>query len=217
MASDKKSKTKRSGGVKNQAESASQPIPSVNPDATLEIEKVTSPEVPTVDKNAPLKIDEIEEKEENEPQDKSNKRIFTLGGFVLGVIVTLTVTLFVFFLMQSSGKDEVKKAAEVISTPTVAPKQVLLRSEWSFEVLNGSGVAGAAKKVADQLTSLGYKVVETGNADKQTYKGNGLFVSSEMEGKLDLMMADLKNTIEIATVAGTLRDSTASARIIVGR
>jgi len=44
-----------------------------------------------------------------------------------------------------------------------------------------------------------------------------LFVSQEMEGKLDLMVADLKDTIEIATVAGVLKDSTASARIIVGK
>jgi hypothetical protein len=202
---------------KSSVKASAQPVPLVNPDAALEIEKVTSPEVPTVDKNAPLKIDEVEEKEENEPQDKLNKRLFVFGGFALGIIITLTVVLLAFFLMQSSGKDEAKKTAEVISTPTVAPKQVLVRSEWSFEVLNGSGVAGAAKKVADQLIALGYQVVETGNADKQTYKGNGLFVSQEMEGKLDLMVADLKDTIEIATVAGVLKDSTASARIIVGK
>jgi hypothetical protein len=197
----------------------SQPVPSVDQNAVLEIEKATSPDVPTVDKNAPLKIDEIEAKEENEPQEKSNKRIFILGGIGLGIIVIAAVALFIFSATQNMQEETNKEVATetVLVTPTEAPKQVLNKSEWTFEVLNGSGTAGVAKKAADQLIELGYKVIGTDNADKQTYKGNGLFVSQGMESKVDLLIADLRDAIEIATVAGILRDSTASARIIIGR
>jgi hypothetical protein len=197
--------------------SSSKAIPSVDKDAALEIEKIIkSSDVPAVDRNAPLKIDGVAEKEENEPQEKSNHKLFVFGGISLGVIIVAVVGLFICLSMQS-GQEKPKEAKVEPSPAAVTVKQTLIKSEWSFEVLNGSGVAGAAKNVADQLTSLGYRVVETGNADKQTYKGNGLFVSKNMRGKADLVVADLKGTLEIATIAGILRNSTASARIIVGR
>jgi hypothetical protein len=175
--------------------------------------------VPTIDKNAPLRIDQMEEGDENEPQDKSNRRLYFLGGVVL-ILIILGVGGFIFLFINNSSDRESAVAPAAQESTQASPSAtlpVLVRSEWSFEVLNGSGIPGTSKKVADELTTLGYEVIQTGNADKQTYRGNELFVSPEMKNETDLLIADLKNTIEIATVAGVLRDSTASARIIVGR
>ena len=49
------------------------------------------------------------------------------------------------------------------STPTVSPSSVRV------QVLNGSGISGLAAKAAAALTSAGYTVVGTGNADSSKY------------------------------------------------
>lgn len=177
-----------------------------------------NPEVPAIDKNAPLKIDATEVKGEEAPIEKSGKKLYIVGGIVLGLIV-VGVLGFIFLLAANTSKENLAIAPviqEAVVSPTPAAP-VLVRSEWTFEVLNGSGTAGVAKKAADKLETLGYKVVSIDNADRQTYKGNGLFVSQEMQSKVDLLVADLKNTLTIATVAGVLKDSTVSARVIIGR
>jgi len=193
-------------------------IPAIDENAPLEIEKVIeAPEIPTIDKNAPLKIDEAKEKEESEPQDKTNKKLFILGGIVLGIVMAATIALFIFYSTQLKKTKIEKVTVEVSPTPVVVQKQTLIKSDWSFEVLNGSGVAGVAKEVADRLEALGYKVVEIGNADDQDYEGNELLVKEDMSETLDLVIADLESAIKITTVSGILKDSTASARIILGK
>ena len=99
-------------------------------------------------------------------------------------------------------------------TPTPNP---LIRSDWSFEILNGSGVAGEAKKLADKLRDLGYPVVKSGNADKDNYSQTAVFVKKELQDKIDMVIVDIKDVIKIASIAGELKDSTASARIIIGK
>lgn len=205
MATAKKTKTKQIKETPKPAEVISE-VP------------VAEPAVPSVDANAPLKIDAVEEKEENEPQEKLNKRLYVLGGIILTLII-LGVFGFIFLYIRNLPEEK-NIAAPVVTQesvpafPSAAP--VLVRSEWTFEVLNGAGVAGVARKAADELEELGYKVISIDNADKQTYKGNGLFISEEMEDKADLLVADLKDAITIATIAGILKDSTASARLIIG-
>lgn len=181
------------------------------------VKQDTTPDVavPTVDPDAPLKVEDVEEQEDEEPQEKSNSKLFILGGVVLGIVIISSAALLIFSLTQPT-QDTKEVKTEATSEPSQAPKIALNRQDWSIEVLNGSGVAGVAKKTADQLIELGYQVIEVGNADKQTYKSNQLFVSQKMEDKADLLIADLKDTISIATVAGELKDSTASARIIIG-
>lgn len=101
--------------------------------------------------------------------------------------------------------------------PTQMPKKTLDRVSISFEVLNGTAVAGGAKKVAEKLTGLGYTVVKVGNADNSTYNKNELFVRAEKGEQVDLLLADLKTDFQIASVSGVLKEGTASARLILGK
>lgn len=107
--------------------------------------------------------------------------------------------------------------AESESAPAPSVRPVLDRLKWSLEILNGSGVTGAARKTADKVQSLGYPVVRTGNADRQTYDKTELWVKKELADQAELVIADLKDAVKIASAAGELRDSTASARIIIGK
>lgn len=106
-------------------------------------------------------------------------------------------------------------------TPTVAPTPTptpnpLNKADWSLEVLNGSGEAGLAKKIASELQDLGYPVVKVGNASKE-YTKTEIFSKKDLMDKVELVITDVKDVIRIATVSGELKDSTASARIIIGK
>lgn len=152
------------------------------------------------------------------PIKRSNKRLLVMGSVIAGLIAVVVVG---FFLTQRENISPVEQTPSPTSTPTASstasPEVSFSRSEWSLEVLNGTGVTGAAKKLADKLAELGYKIIKTGNADRSDYDKNQLFVSKEMTDKKDLLLQDLKKDISLASVSGELKDSTASARIIIGK
>lgn len=150
------------------------------------------------------------------PQNRgSSKKLITLILFILAIVV---IGAGIYFMAGLGGS---KKAAptptpSATAEPTPTPK-ALNRSDWSMEVLNGSGVTGAAKKIADQLKALGYPVVKVGNADKDDYTSNQFFVKKGLEDSVNLVILDIKDIIKIASISGELKDSTASARIIIGK
>ncbi len=146
------------------------------------------------------------------------------GRTILLIIVLLVILLAGGFFLNKkfhflSGFRPTAPVATATPepTPTPTPEPVLDRSQWSFEVLNGSGVTGEAKKVADKVKALGYPVVKTGNADKDNYTETQILVKADLLDKVDVVIADLKDTIKIASVAGELKEGTASARIIIGK
>ncbi len=146
---------------------------------------------------------------------KSKKTLY----FLIVLILILAVLGFLFkskvkSLVTGSPKPTSTPTATLAPTPTPNP---LIRSDWSFEVLNGTTTAGQAKKLADKLIALGYSVVKTGNSDKQNYDITQILVKKDLLDKIDLVVADLKDTVKIASMAGELKEGTASARIIIGK
>ncbi len=144
---------------------------------------------------------------------KSNRTLYIV---ILGIIVLTVVGAFIFNKKFSKQAEPIPSPTP-IPTPTQTPKPALNRADWSFEVLNGTGVTGTAKKVADKLKELGYKIVKTGNADRSNYEKTQILVKDDLKEKIDLVIADLKDVVKIASVGGELKDSTASARIILGK
>lgn len=154
----------------------------------------------------------------NLPKKKSKKGVVFL---ILGVIVLTVAGILVFKgkIVKNAALSAVQSSTPVptaIPTPAPVPAPVLVRSEWSFEVLNGSGKSGFAKSISGSLKELDYQVVKIGNADKSSAKTQ-ILVKKELLEKTDLIIADLKDIIKIATISGELEDSTASARIIIGK
>lgn len=151
-------------------------------------------------------------------QSKSGKKKFVVAAVI---IVTFLATGWVIKSGSRSAESEIKTGSQPIPTPLPTPSATPAvkpeRSGVSFEVLNGSGVTGAAKKLADQLKELGYEVLKTANADKDSYTQNQIYIKAELKGTVDLVIADLKDIIKIASVAGELKEGTASARIIIGK
>lgn len=151
------------------------------------------------------------------PQNRSSfKKLMTLILFILAIVVIGGGIYFIAGLGGSKKQSSSTPTPSATAEPTPTPR-ALDRLQWSLEVLNGSGVTGAAKKLADQLKALGYPVVKTGNADRDDYTSNEFFVKKELEDSVELFILDIKDIIKIASVSGELKDSTASARIIIGK
>jgi hypothetical protein len=82
------------------------------------------------------------------------------------------------------------------------------------EVLNGSGVAGAAKKVADQLTQAGFEVTRTDNAPKSDYYQSQVITR---KGKTEPVMRIAKLVgSDLVIEDGTARKG-ADVTVIVGK
>ncbi len=97
------------------------------------------------------------------------------------------------------------------ATPTPEPMPV------NLEVLNGSGVSGAAASTATKLQALGYTVVRTGNADASNYETSQIILNedfTESEALLTKLEAEFGSAEKSEDA---LTGSTASARIIVGK
>lgn len=146
---------------------------------------------------------------------KGHKKLFIIASLIL-------VLLIAAFFLRHKIKGIVLGGPKTTPTPTSTPLPTptpnpLNKSEWSLEVLNGTTTLGQAKKLADKLKEIGYPVVKTGNADKQTYAQSQIFVKKDLLAKVDLLVADLKDIIKISSVAGELKEATASARIIIGK
>ena len=103
-------------------------------------------------------------------------------------------------------------------TPTPTPDVSQLdRSTLSVQVLNGSGVVGAAGKMKDVLEEKGYTVENTGNAETYDYETTQIFVKRESEAFLALLTEDLQESYALGTSEATLeKDVPYDVRIIVG-
>lgn len=172
--------------------------------------------IPSVDLNAPLKIEEAPIEVHNEPTEESNKTLFGVG---IVIFILIVCVVFGIGILASKVIIEQKKevsTSEVAQTPVPSAVTDFNRGEINFEILNGSGVAGAAKLAAEKVTSLGYKVANSGNADKQDYEGNILLISKDIKNNESQIIADLKKDFNIRS-AQELTESSASAQLILGK
>lgn len=172
------------------------------------VEEVAPAEESVVDEN-PLEIEV--------PVEKGNKKLVRAGLIVLLFIFGVTGWVFYFTnrYSQKTAQEEITLEEGITEEPTANPAATQLeREEITLEILNGSGVAGAAGDAAEVFEALGYEDVEIGNADET--EGNELYVSSDIEDLIDVLLEDVEEELDISSISGELDDSDASARIILG-
>ncbi len=158
--------------------------------------------------------------EVSEPKiERQNRKLFFLGfGVFIATIISTLIFGLLFMQLSSSDRKKEENRSITQQEPTPSPTPIaIVRESWTFEVLNGSGVAGAAAKASEKLENLGYKVVKTGNAD-DTVTITELYISKDRsKEESQLLIDDLKSDFGELTVTGDLSDSTASVRIILGK
>ena len=143
-----------------------------------------------------------------------------LIGFII-LLIFLAASGWFLYLTGGSVSLPVSSETETPSeevTPSPSPPTPtpVDKSAISLEVLNGSGVSGAAGETSASLEALGYTITETGNADASDYEITQVYVAKNFEHQ-ELLLSDLESEFGEASMAGELEESTPSARLIVGK
>lgn len=185
--------------------------------------EVVKPENQETKADVPSEIHEVRtetmpENPETATSESSNKFLF-YSSFLMFFGIALVSACIGFFLLMLTSQPKPTKSTLVLpdEKKQVVKKPVLNKSDWNFEVLNGSGIPGEAKKAAEKLQSDGYNVIIVGNAEQADYEGTQVFIESDKTESKDLLITDLTGIFPGASYSGELTDSTASARIIIGK
>jgi hypothetical protein len=145
--------------------------------------------------------------------DRKNHVVFILGIVFAIALIAGAVGVFVVYLGSSKAPKQISQKASVTPTPTPTPEFV--RSRISFEVINASGVSGAATKGAGTLTKAGYTVLSVGNGGKQA-TSSILLAGSLTSTEVSEILADMNSLFSVSSPSGDLNGTTASARLILG-
>lgn len=169
------------------------------------------PAVPSIDKNASLRVDSIILEEESLPiQEKKGKVLFGLGT-ILGILILTGVVVFGYLYFNVSQKTVEKTAIEQTPTVTEIPQKV----DIVFEVLNASGKTGEASKIKKRLEVLGYRVEKIGNAEKKKGKIE-LYLNLKLMDQKDSILENLKKDFSDIVYVSNFDDDEANARITIG-
>ena len=144
--------------------------------------------------------------DENESVAKSRGWFWMGSGVVLMIILIAVGVGFLAKKQELSIKNYGGMPAPT-ATPIVEEKK-----EFTVEIWNGSGVAGAAAKEELRIKKLGIKVVGIDTAEEKVTE-NQLWVRKGFEQEAKKWLGKLK----VDEITGTLVEGTAAARLVLGR
>lgn len=201
-----------------------------NPKVVVEEVEETPEEEPKAEEKVVEEVEKaekepvVEEKTEPTEEPKIEKSEDKPGvGKLLWIIIPTTLlvgalaggVITYFSGLQISQGPEPTPVATVSPTEdkmvedntTTETASTLKREDLKIQVLNGSGVAGAAGKAKDFLEGLGYTDVAVGNADASNYQETEISVLEEKSDYLDLLKKDLSEKYTLASDTGNLSGS----------
>ncbi len=148
---------------------------------------------------------------------KKKLTIWLTGSFLGGVLATVLVGKFTPMQVANLVKN---KPTPTIAAPTMSPSptpEVISREGLKIEIENGTKTPKLAKKLADFMTTLGYKDIATGNASSQAHPTTLIQVKTGKKAMLDLFKTDLKSQISSPEAQESLSaDSNFDGVIIIG-
>lgn len=119
-------------------------------------------------------------------------------GKLIFVILAIVALLAVGGWLLLGDRDEEEAAGEptptttsVRSSPTPAlTKTEVNRKGVKIQVLNGTGITGAAGSLKDELAKLGYSEITAGNASSQSYKNAEVTYSEDVDSEIKEEITD---------------------------
>ena len=183
----------------------------------------------------------------NRPRSNSNARKYLIVIFLIVVLGLLIFGVTRFFggaskpeptptpapTIEVTPTEEPTTTEEPETTPTKKPTNTptpkptvnpvdkatgIDRSKLSIQVLNGSGTAGVGKKASDYLESLGYNVVQVGNADSFNFEKTTIQIKNSKDNFLNLLKSDLSKNYSVGTASADLAsDQNADAIVTIGK
>lgn len=159
-------------------------VPSKDPEKTTPpkqeftqtVQEVASyDEPPMVDKKPETAAREFLSESSEERGRKPNMRFIFVVTILTALIVGFIAGgVYVYVSGVNSSHDTVIKPTTApseapVQTSTPSPKPTVKLDSFTVNVLNGSGIIGAAGKVKDSLTAGGFSVSGTGNAANYSF------------------------------------------------
>lgn len=102
-------------------------------------------------------------------------------------------------------------------SPTPTGEGTVERQDISIQVLNGSGIAGEAGKVADFLKEKGYTEVTTGNADTYDFTDVTIRAGAENKKLAEQIKADLASDYTVVKVETADIKEAVDVVVIIGK
>ncbi|OGM10705.1 hypothetical protein A2Z22_05360 [Candidatus Woesebacteria bacterium RBG_16_34_12] len=192
-------------------------------------------QIPEVKTDLPQEIDKEENQDwlkdvnvegEGPEKGKSKKKKMFFILFIL-IIVAGVISGGIWYFNNNFKKEDsdtnvdngsqvVTPSPEVSATPTQA--QEVDTSEYSINILNGSGIAGEAGRVENLLSDIDFKVIDTANADSYDYVETEVQIKENLPDTLyNLIKESLENNYIVTRLDENLtEDSEYDVVIIVG-
>lgn len=213
--------------VKPQAKSRIKPVVEETTDETKEVpsvkksilEPVKEPpgEVVSEDKKEQIVVAE-EEVQVEESENISAVLVFAIG-FLVGAVLSGIVVYLVFGRSNESIQAPIEPTFEAVApelpevSKVVEEKVEVDYSDYSVQVLNGSGVAGAAGAASEILEGTGFKSLDIGNADDSYTKTEVSMKENVPSEMFDTVSGLLKEGYEV--VAGEALDAEANYDVVI--
>lgn len=194
------------------------------------VEEVAVEEAPVVEKidNAEAKIEETSKPvEQAEVLDDGNEEDYDkpnylwivvptalLVGALVGGLITYFSGISKLNMPSVSPSPVASTEPEVKMTPSPEPKSDLKKDTVKIQILNGSGVSGAAGKVKTLLEGLGYKNIDTGNASSSDVATTEIATTESGSAYVSELIKDLSKSYD-AKEASKLLPNTSKFDIVI--
>jgi hypothetical protein len=165
-----------------------------------------------------------EAKPELPKEKKGGQGLWVIVAFLIGLGAGVLLGYWLWGRGTTAGTSQkpTEKQVENIS-PTKVPAEPTPQAEkvdrgkLKIQVLNGTGGKGVAAKAKGELESMGYKDVDTGNADREDYKQTEIALKSSSKIYFETLRADLSSKYQVASEASALAaGSTYDAIVTIG-
>jgi hypothetical protein len=129
---------------------------------------------------------------------------------ILAILALVTVGVWLIFGRAWGEDTEIVVAptvSEEIPSPTEVPVEIE-RDEIKIQILNGSGISGAAGDLREEMEDLGYSDIVVGNASNQDYETTEVTFYEELpQGVRDEIIAKLEDVYQsVDTGTGSTGD-----------
>jgi hypothetical protein len=174
-------------------------------EAPEEVEEAKVEEPSTVE--TPVERQEVPDPLNEEPEKTNYLFIIIPTALLVGALVGGLITYF-SGLSRLSGENQTPSPVPtvVVEEPnaTSTPSSSFKRDELKIQVLNGSGVSGAAGKAKTFLEGLGYTSVDTGNASVSDLAQTEVAIKDTKKENLADIIKDLAKSYEAVEAAKPL-------------
>lgn len=149
-----------------------------------------------------------------EPRTGSNN-IFWIIIAVFALLGVVAGGIGVYLQNRSQPTPLASPTPEASPMSSPSPVVQLNRKDLQIQILNGSGVTGAAKAAQDYLEGLGYTVSALGNASSSSYTTTQISLKDSRKDYLSILKKDLSGKYSVADTADSLEDNSKYDVVII--